>query len=150
MFSAIFLHISQSQYSPGTSEFEKWAFCNSTDLSACWPFATAITHVGLLSGVLADVSDEWAGLGEGLATDRADTGLLSCRTWFTVSPWRDVDNICVGFQMDAFTFQSLPECTCVDAFMPLQSSRVTESSLAVHTGVRFLPTVDSQVSLQIS
>lgn len=39
--------------------------------------------------------------------------------------------------------------TCVDAFVPLQSSGVTESSLAVHTDVGFLPTVDSQVSLQI-
>lgn len=78
-------------YSHGTSECEKRALCYSTDLSACWPFATAITHIGFLSSVLADVSNEWAGLGEGLATDHTDTRLLSCKTWITVSPWWDVD-----------------------------------------------------------
>lgn len=38
----------------------------------------------------------------------------------------------------------------MNALVPLQSSRVTESSLAVDTDVRFLPTVDPQVSLEIS
>lgn len=38
----------------------------------------------------------------------------------------------------------------MNALVPLQSSGVTESSLAVDTDVRFLPTVDPQVSLEIS
>ena len=38
----------------------------------------------------------------------------------------------------------------MDAFMPLQSSRVTEGSLTVHTDVGLLPAVNPQVSLQIS
>lgn len=42
------------------------------------PFAAAIAHVGFLPSVLADVSDQGAGLGEGLATDITHTGLL---TW---------------------------------------------------------------------
>lgn len=45
---------------------------------------------------------------------------------------------------------SVSDCqgsTCVNALVPLQSSRVTESSLTVDTDVRFLPTVDPQVSL---
>lgn len=70
-----------------------------------------------------------------------------------VSPWWGVDNICAGFQIEKSEYVCLSEChgsTCVDAFMPLQSSRVTESSLTVHTDVRFLSTVNPQVSLQIS
>lgn len=69
-------------------------------LSVCWPFAATITHIGLLSSVLADVSDEWAGLGEGLATDETDTGLLSWKTWITVWPCWDCDNIRVAFQIE--------------------------------------------------
>lgn len=38
----------------------------------------------------------------------------------------------------------------MDALMPLQSSRVTEGSLAVNTDVWFLPAVDTHMSLQIS
>ena len=37
-----------------------------------------IADVGLLSSVLANMCDEGAGLGESLATDETDTGLLSC------------------------------------------------------------------------
>lgn len=38
----------------------------------------------------------------------------------------------------------------MNALMPLQSSGVTEGSLTVDTDVRFFPTVDPQVSLEIS
>lgn len=41
------------------------------------------------------------------------------------------------------------ESTCMDALMPLQSSGITESSLAVPADVRLLPAVNPQVPLQI-
>lgn len=47
----------------------------------------------------------------------------------------------------------MPKCdkrTCVDAFMALQSSRVAERSLAVRTHIWLLPTVNPQVSFQVS
>lgn len=57
--------------------------------------------------MLAYVSDEWAGLGEGLAANQADAGLLSCETWITISLWLlGVDNICV-------CCLQIPQCVCV-------------------------------------
>lgn len=107
--------------------FEKLSSLHTTyhHLSACWPFSTAITHIGLLSSVLADVSDEWAGLGEGFAADNTHTGLLSCKTWITVSPWLDVDNIRVGFQIEKKntrvpSHSSEYLCGCVHAAAELQ------------------------------
>lgn len=38
----------------------------------------------------------------------------------------------------------------MNAFVPLQSSRITEGSLTVNADVWFLPTVNTHMSLQIS
>lgn len=59
-------------------------------LIKCPPLAAAIADVGFLSGVLPDVGDERAGLGEGLTTDKTEAGLLSCKTSITVSLEWDV------------------------------------------------------------
>lgn len=69
-------------------------------LRPSWPFTAAITHIWLLSRVLADMSNKGAGLGEGFATDKTDAGLLSCNTWITVSLGWDVDNIHLQFHIE--------------------------------------------------
>lgn len=114
----------------------------------CWPFAAAIAHVGFLSSVLTDVSNEGAGLGEGFAANCTNTGLLSCwKKFCTISSGVATINIWQKFWM-CFLFEDWG--TCVNALVSLQSSRVTEGSLTVNTDVGFLPTVNTHMSLQIS